>query len=239
VHAFFACSDDDRDILESLNGGTIKGFTVPNGVDTAARPFDVRPDKVRSRQVLFCGSLYYGPNREGLLWFHKEIWPLVVGRQPGARLVVVGWGARRELFPALCADPTVDFVGQVDDSIPYYYRAGVVVVPLLEGSGTRLKILDSMSLGNPVVSTSIGAQGIGATDGRDLLLADESGQFAEAVCSLLSDADVFERMRRSARTLVEETYDWRIVGRAMARSMASLLSSGSDVPEHMDEIEQA
>jgi glycosyltransferase involved in cell wall biosynthesis len=223
-HAFFACSEADREELESLNKGKLKGYLVPNGVDTVARPFDDRPDKNKSREILFCGTLSYPPNRDGLLWFHKEVWPLIVEQHPGIRLVVIGWGTKKEDFDILYSDPTVDLVGEVNDSIPYYHRAGIAVVPLRQGSGTHLKVLDSMSLGNPVISTRIGAQGIDAAHGKHLLLADQPNHFAEAVTHLLSDADMFERIRRSARLFVEQKYDWKVIGQKMNDSISSLLT---------------
>jgi len=223
VRAFFACSEADREALELLNKGEVKGYLVPNGVDTAARPFDDRPDKSESRDILFCGTLSYPPNREGLLWFHREVWPLIIEQHPGVRLVVIGWGAKKEDFATLNSDPTVNLVGEVDDSIPYYHRTGIAVVPLRQGSGTHLKVLDSMSLGNPVVSTRIGAQGIDAVHGKHLLLADQPIHFAETVTRLLSDADTFECIRQSARLFVEQRYDWRVIGRMMNDSISSLL----------------
>lgn len=225
VHAFFACSDDDRNVLESLNEREkVKSFTIPNGVDTIGRSFDKRSDKYSSREALFCGSLGYQPNRDGLLWFHQKVWPLVLDRQPDSKLVVIGWNAEKYDFDTLRSDPTVDFIGEVKNSIPYYHRTGIVVVPLHTGSGTRLKILDSMSLGNPVVSTRVGAQGIKAVDGQHLLLADDHVQFAEAVVRLLSDVELFERLRCSARTLVEQKYDWRVIGQMMNEAIVSLLT---------------
>jgi glycosyltransferase involved in cell wall biosynthesis len=116
----------------------------------------------------------------------------------------------------------VDLVGQVDDVIPYYRRASVLVVPLKSGSGTRLKILEAMSLGNPVVSTCIGALGIDAVDGEHVHLADAPQRFAESVDSLLSNRDLYERTRRSARALVEQKYDWPVIGRTMNRAIAQL-----------------
>lgn len=224
VDAFFACSSEDQEVLASLNGTKTKGFTIPNGVDTAARPYDASIHKRDSRELIFCGTLSYPPNRDGLLWFHEQIWPLIVHRHPDLRLVVIGWGAAKESFDQLCVDPTVDFIGQVDNSIPYYHRSGITVVPLRWGSGTRLKILDSMSLGNPVISTRAGAAGLVAIDGKHLLLADTPTSFAEAVDRLLCEGALFDRLRTSARAFVEQQYDWRIVGQAINKALNHLLA---------------
>ena len=224
VDAFFACSKHDQEVLESLNKPRIKGYVVSNGVDSETRPFDNTPNKSESKQILFCGSLDYPANRDGLLWFHQETWPLILKRQPSARLVIIGRGALRERFETLCADPTVEFGGTVDDVVPYYRRTGVVVVPLRKGSGTRLKILEAMSMGNPVVSTQIGVQGIEAVDGEHLLVADEPTQFAEAVDKLLVNAELFEKMRHAARRLVEARYDWHVIGDTMNQAIENLLN---------------
>jgi polysaccharide biosynthesis protein PslH len=231
VHTFWACSDDDREILEALNQ-EIKGFTLANGVDTSRNPFDGRRDKGECGEILFCGSLDYEPNRDGILWFHREIWPLIIDRRPDLRLVVVGRGAAPEDYGPLRADPTVDFVGDPEDMglelpevVPYYHRTGILVVPLRMGSGTRFKILESMSLGSPVISTRLGAQGIDAVDGEHLVLADEPAQFAAAVERLLSNAERFEQVRRSARSLVEQRYDWRVIGQTMNRIIDTLTAS--------------
>jgi glycosyltransferase involved in cell wall biosynthesis len=222
VHAFFACSDNDRELLTSLNRGELEGFVVPNGVDTGTRPFDDSPEKSRSRELLFCGSLAHPPNREGLLWFHEEVWPRLVLHRPDLRLVVIGRGAETGDLGKLRCDPTVQLVGEVADVVPHYRRAGIAVVPLWMGSGTRLKILEAMSLGNPIVSTTLGAQGLGAADGEHLLLADDPVQFANAIEYLLSDEKGFERTRRHALAFAQE-HDWHLIGQTMNRAIEAVL----------------
>jgi glycosyltransferase involved in cell wall biosynthesis len=212
VDTFWACSEVDRVKLETMNQGRIRGFTIPNGVDTRALQYDNRADKFESREILFCGSLDYAPNGNGLLWFHQSIWPLVHEHLPEMRLVVIGRGETGSKFSALRADSSVDLIGEVESVIPYYQRCGCVIVPLLEGSGTRLKILEAMSLGSPVVSTRIGAEGIEAENGSEILLADTPEEFAAAISRLLADQRMFDAIRRSGRRLVEEKYDWSKIG---------------------------
>lgn len=223
VHAFFACSEIDLWRLRSINKSEVKGFLVPNGVDTSVRPFDDRPGKNKCKDIVFCGSLDYSPNRDGLAWFHREIWPLIVTHNPTVRLVVVGRGVKQEEFGTLRSDPTVEFVGHVDDVVPYYRRTGIAVVPLRMGSGTRLKVLEAMSLGNPIVSTRMGALGIDAVNGDHLILADEPDRFAESIRSLLANADSFEKMRHAARELVDTRYDWKVIGDEMNRVIEDLI----------------
>ena len=222
IDAFFACSNKDRVELETLNGNQIQGMTIPNGVDAEVMRFDENLDKVLLKKIFFCGSLDYPPNKRGLEWFHQMVWPIIRVKDPGLRLVVVGRGARPGDFEGLRTDPAVEFVGEVDSVLPHYRATNISIVPLLEGSGTRLKILEAMSLGNPVVSTHIGAEGIEAGPGRDLLLADEPEEFAAAVLRLLADPKLFEAVRRAGRHLVEEKYDWRVIGREINRTVEQL-----------------
>jgi glycosyltransferase involved in cell wall biosynthesis len=215
VDAFFACSNLDKIELEKLNGNRIKGFTIPNGVDMMAMPYDENPGKAQQKKILYCGNLNYPPHKHGLEWFHRIVWPLIRAREPHLRLVVVGIGATPGDYAAMRADPSVEFVGEVDNVVPYHHATSLAIVPLFEGSGTRLKIPTAMSLGSPVVSTRIGAEGIEVEHGREILLADKPEEFAAAVLRLLVEPDLFESLRRNARRLVADKYDWGVIGRGM------------------------
>lgn len=221
--AFWAASEPDRASLTRLNNDRLPGYVVPNGVDTIARPYDARPSKAANKSVLFCGSLDYFPNRDGLDWFYKSIWPLVRGGEPGARLRVIGKGSAGSDFSELRSDPSVSFLGEVDDVVSHYRDTGVCVVPLRSGSGTRLKVLEAMSMGNPIVSTSMGAAGLNVTDGANILINDNAEDIAASVLSLLNDRSRFDSVRFSARKLVEAEYDWTVSGARMNASIAELM----------------
>jgi len=223
VHAFFACSEADTKELEMLNHKRLLGFTVPNGVDISRRRFDESPNKATSKEILFCGSLDYEPNERGLVWFHSQIWPVIGAKEPAARLLVIGRNSDSAAYNPLKSDPSVNFIGTVEDVVPYYRRAGIAIAPLLSGSGTRLKILEAMSLGNPVVSTRIGAEGIAAEDEENILLADKPQEFAAAVLRLIASRDAFDNLRRAGRHLVEEKYDWRVVGNLLNNVVNTLI----------------
>jgi glycosyltransferase involved in cell wall biosynthesis len=230
VQAFWACSEVDLKKLEEMNSGAIRGFAVSNGIAVELLPFDPNPDKQSLRQLIFCGAMYTGPNRHGLKWFHQAIWPLIQAQRPELRLRVVGGGARPTEFQAVRQDPSVDFIGEVDDVVPHYRQTSISIVPLLEGSGTRVKILEAMSLGNPVVSTRIGAEGIEAEQGREILLADKPDEFAAEVLRVLADHDLFENLRRAGRHLVEQKYDWRVIGREINQQVEQLVGSRETLP---------
>lgn len=226
VDAAWACSDADRDVLVALNRGRVRGFTIPNGVDTQRLACaDAAPS---SAEVLFCGSLNYAPNVDGLEWFARDIWPRIAHRCPRARLVVVGRGAAPDAFASLRRDDRVEFAGEVPDVAPYYRRAAVAVCPLRAGSGTRLKILEAMSLGTPVVSTRLGAEGIDLRHGEHALLADEPDSFAEQTAAVLRDPSLWRRLRLAAREQAERRYDWRVVGQAMQQSLQQLCAGGAE-----------
>jgi glycosyltransferase involved in cell wall biosynthesis len=228
VDAFWACSEVDRKKLDEMNGGAIRGFAVPNGIAVELLPFDGNPEKLSLNQLLFCGALDYPPNQRGLEWFHQTIWPSIRAKHPGLRLRIIGYGAKPTDFEALRRDSFVDFVGEVESVPLHYHQTSLSVVPLLEGSGTRVKILEAMSLGSPVVSTRIGAEGIEAEDGREILLADEPEEFAAAVSRLLASQELFENLRQAGRQLVEQEYDWRVVGREVNRTVAELCAQSHE-----------
>jgi glycosyltransferase involved in cell wall biosynthesis len=221
VDAVWACSEDDRQEFQAHNDLPV--CTSPNGVDCRAKPFDPGPTKSEGREILFCGSLTYGPNSQGLIWFLKNIWPEIRRRVPKVLLTIVGRDGSAEQFQEHLVDSSISFVGEVLDLEPYYRRASLSVCPLLMGSGTRLKILEAMSFGVPVVSTRIGAEGIGAAGGQHLLLADTPADFAEAIDRLLTDATLYELVRLAARRLVEEHYDWDVIGESARRSLEEIL----------------
>lgn len=225
VDSFWACSDADRRSLEEIN--TITGVTIPNGVDSEYFALDADDTKAEHDELIFCGTLNYEPNIAGLDWFYRHVWPEVVARDSKLRLTIVGRGGDPVAFSELQRDSTVHWVGEVDDVRPHYRRAGIAIAPLLMGSGTRIKILEAMSLGNPVVSTPKGAEGIDIRPGTDLLVADAPGEFAAAILSLRRDHNRFHTTRRAARELVQHRYDWRVAGRIAPDAVRAIVANHS------------
>jgi glycosyltransferase involved in cell wall biosynthesis len=218
------CSDEDGVLLQRICGSPLKWRTVPNGVATERISFDTSPEKSRSPQVLFCGTLSYRPNIEGLNWFCSQVWPLIRAKNSAAELVVVGRGYRAESFPGLLQLPGVKLVGEVVEVLPHYRESGVAVCPLLSGSGTRLKILEAMSAGNPVVSTAIGCEGLQLQDGCEILIRNEPQSFADGVVDLMGCEEQFHRLRLAARVTAESRYDWRVVGNDLSKILLQSLS---------------
>jgi glycosyltransferase involved in cell wall biosynthesis len=129
---------------------------------------------------------------------------------------VVGFGNLPKQYSEAYKTPSVEFVGEVNDVKPWYNKAAISVVPLLTGSGTRLKILEAMGLGVPVISTSVGAEGIAYTDGGDILIADNEQVFAEKIIQLARCKKERLKIQENALKLVKKIYDWNVIGRSMA-----------------------
>jgi len=183
--------------------------TIPIGVDTDY--FRPTPRVTASKSLLFVGTLYWPPNVDSLRYFCREILPRIQERIPDVRLKIVGVRPIAAVR-ALAADPSVTVVGHVPDIRPFTLDCGAFVVPLRWGSGMRVKILNAMAMGLPVVSTTVGAEGIGVTDGEDILLADDPAAFADAVVRVLMDRALRERLGTVARRRMETRYAWDVIG---------------------------
>jgi glycosyltransferase involved in cell wall biosynthesis len=184
---------------------------VPNAVDT--HRYSVHSGRPDRASLLFIGRLQYFPNQNGLRWFLSEVWPLIRAAVHPVRLIVVGDAAASEIEGLRSSD--VEYAGRVPSVGPYLETASVSICPLLEGSGTRLKIIEAMAAGVPVVSTSKGAEGLEVTSGRHLLIADTPSEFAKAVGLVLTDDQLASALVADARALVEARYSWEAVGKSV------------------------
>jgi polysaccharide biosynthesis protein PslH len=182
---------------------------VENGVDIALySPLASLPD---DDTLLFVGTMAYRPNRDGILYFCREILPLIRRHRPQVRLVVVGDAPPPEL-KEMAERERILVTGRVQDVRPYYHAARLSIVPLRAGGGTRLKILESMALGRPVVSTSVGCEGLEVVDREHIMIADTPAEFAERVIVLLTDNHMAGSLSRRARHVVQDKYDWPTMG---------------------------
>ena len=191
--------------LDATRAGFANCAVVPNGYREP--PVALGRGAVgRPPTVLFAGSTCYGPNADAAHWLVSEIWPLVRSVDPGAVLRLVGEPGTSVLRLAMA--PGVAVVGQVASMEPELARADVVVVPLRYGSGTRVKILEAFAHRIPVVSTSLGAEGLGALHGVHLLVADDPRSFAEACVALATDTTLRARLVGGAHRLFQERFRW-------------------------------
>ncbi len=180
---------------------------IPIAVDCQEMAF--QPRTAEARELLSLATMFYPPNVEGVRWFATEVFPVVRQRVGDARLNVVGSRPPEEIKRLEQPDSGVVVTGYVPDLEPILRRCGVMVVPVRSGSGMRVKILEAFARGIPVVSTSIGVEGIDARPGEHLLVADTPEEFAEAVVQVLREPARAARLARAARELVEGRYDWR------------------------------
>lgn len=180
---------------------------IPNAMDSEYyRPlYQPRPNT-----LIFNGSLTYEANREAMQFFKREIWEQIRAAVPGVTLSITG---RSNGVQHSIAGEGITFTGYLDDIRPAVGQAWACVVPLRTGSGTRLKILEAMALGTPVIATSKGAEGLDVTHGKDILLADTPIEFATQTITLLHDADLRARLARHARHLIETRYNWATSGK--------------------------
>ncbi len=212
-----AVSDEDADLLTA---GTAPGMpsrlvTVPNGVDTDRYRPSSLPEEAR---IVMTGSLGYGPNLDGAVWFCENVFPLVRRHTPEATLAMVGRSPAPQVR-ALGEREGIDIHADVPSVVPWLMQARVTVVPLRVGTGTRLKALEAMASGRPVVGTAIGLAGLGLIEGEHALVADDAATMADAVTAVLTDRSLAERLAKSGRALVEERFEWSVIADEFAEAV--------------------
>jgi glycosyltransferase involved in cell wall biosynthesis len=180
---------------------------IPNGVDTRAFPFRQTPS-ASPPELLFTGTMDYRPNVDAMLWFGEAIWPRLRQARPDLRCQIVGKAPDPRLRALAARQPGLVVTGMVPEVQPYLARAAVYVVPMRMGSGTRLKVLEAMAAGVPVVSTRLGIEGIGTGPTDYASVAETPAAFAHAVLRLLDDPAQANMLAHRARTLAEREYDW-------------------------------
>lgn len=205
-------SDDRESLLQLLDGDEAEQVeqhmtVVPICVDPVKQP--MLPRNWDDTQILHLGTMFWPPNVEGVLWFAREVLPHVVKQRPDVRFVIAGKNPPPEV--QALRGPHVEVTGFVIDPEPLLASSRVFVVPLLAGGGMRVKILDAWQWGVPIVSTTIGAEGISLVPGENILLADEPQAFAEAVIRVLGEPQLGRRLRENGRHWVETHYNWRKV----------------------------
>jgi glycosyltransferase involved in cell wall biosynthesis len=182
---------------------------VPNGVDCTHNRLGLASPQ--PNRLVFNGSLTYSANYDAMRWFLAEVYPLIKAQQPAVSLTITGALDGVDLS-RLALDASVQFTGFVEDVRLPVAEATVAVAPIRQGGGTRLKILEAMALGTPVVATTKGAEGLDVIDGEHLLLADTPQTFAQAVLTLLANGAARAALAAHARRMVEAQFDWREIG---------------------------
>jgi len=207
VNLLFATSERDRRVFErELNVHKIA--VIPNGVDI----IEFAPPALGGQPgtILFAGLMSYYPNQQAIKWFLDAVFPHVLAKTPNARLIVAGANPPGWLLARTSS--FVEVTGSVPDMRPFFERSRVVIAPLMIGGGTRVKILEAQAMARPVVSTSLGAEGLDVVDGQSILLADDAESFATKINALLTSPDLASIIGRNGHVHAVANYDWNKIG---------------------------
>jgi glycosyltransferase involved in cell wall biosynthesis len=203
------CSHDEAKLLSKVTSSA-KTTVVANGVDIEY--FSVRPDP-GGDILLFCGSLDMYPNQDAMKYFFQMIWPRLAAERKNLEMYVVGRNPPEWLQRQTQADSRVRVTGFVDDVRPYFQQATICICPVREGGGTRLKILDSLAMGVPVIGTTFACSGLNLKHERHVLMADTPTDFARQTIRLLDNRSLRMRLASAGREAIEREFSWDVVGR--------------------------
>lgn len=231
-----AVSEQDRNALLSAlandserQAASARITVTPIAVDTTAlQPLQRSPN---SRRIVTLGTLHYPPNADGIRWFLKEVFPLVLSREPEAHLTIIGKNPPDDFVALAAQDPQhIQVTGYVEDLDPYFEQSAIIVVPVRAGGGMRVRILEAFARGMPLVTTTVGLEGIDAQDGCEVIVRDESETFAQAVVDLLENPATQVQLALAGRELVEAKYDWQVALKAMDK----VFSGGDHQPKSVE-----
>jgi glycosyltransferase involved in cell wall biosynthesis len=208
-----AVSDEDKCALIEAMGQPRDITVIPIAVDTDEIPVVHR--RSGANHLLHIGTMYWPPNIDGMQWFIQEAYPAIRIQRPETVLDVVGSRPPRELIELSDKGLGINVTGYVKDPQPYLEQAGVFIVPLRAGGGMRVKILEALSRGLPLVTTTLGCEGIAVEHGKHVLIADTPEDFAQATLRLLADRALADELGRNGRQLIETTYDYRAACRPL------------------------
>jgi glycosyltransferase involved in cell wall biosynthesis len=215
------CSDEDLGALEAICGERAREriSVIPNGVDLSHFTPSPIPEEPH---LLFPGNFAYAPNIDGAVWFCSEVWPRIRAAIPDASLTLAGRRPQPEVR-ALGRLPGVSVAADVPSMAMYFESARAIVVPLRMGTGTRLKALEAMAAGRPLVGTRVGLDGLAISDGEQARVADDPEQMATALIEVLRDRSAAERMGRCGRAHVEGRFEWERIGARLVGVAAELI----------------
>jgi glycosyltransferase involved in cell wall biosynthesis len=197
-------SENDRAILQEIAPDAT--FTaIENGADIE---FFTPVPLTEQRSLIFVGRLDQYSNRDGILNFMQTVWPALRREHPDVVIHIIGNKPPNALRRMAAEDQQIKVHGFVPDVRPYFRESAAMICPVRDGGGTRIKILDGLALGMPIVSTSVGIEGIAATPERDLLVANSAPEFVRQITRVFTDATLRRRLARNARTLAERRYSW-------------------------------
>jgi glycosyltransferase involved in cell wall biosynthesis len=196
-------------------------YIVPVGIDT--ENIKTGSSYVQNT-IYYIGALDWTPNQEGLLWFLENVWPHILKTCKNTILHIAGRNAPQWLIPKI-AKHNVMFHGEVPNAYTFMQNAGIMIVPLLSGSGMRVKIIEGMAMGKAIVSTTIGAEGIDVENGKEILIADKPDDFAQKIISLLESAELSVFISKNARKCAIEKYDNKNISKKLSAFFTQSLNN--------------
>jgi len=230
--AHVVCSEREKQLLlqrepqariEAVGNGVDVEHHSDDAIAEACREFPHLGSPGPRNKVVFVGSMDYHANIDAAEYFAREIWPAVRQARPDLEFLIVGSRPVPQVI-ALGQLPGITVTGTVEDVRPFYRSACSVIVPARIGSGTRLKALEAMAAGVPVISTTLGVEGLDVTPGRNVILADSESDFAAAVARLREDTPEWRQLSEGGRNLVTERYDWASLGTSLRALYAEQLA---------------
>ena len=233
--ALLVTSERDISIFDETVPDVPK-YLIPNGVDTNYfKPFTVLPEPY---SMVFVGMMKYVPNYDGITYFLDEIFPKILQKVPLATITIVGKNPPQSILSR--ANQNIIVTGFVEDTRPYIEKSAVYVVPLRMGGGTRLKIMEALAVKKPIVSTSIGCEGIEVVNGESILIADNSDEFANKVIELFENPALSKSITEKGYELVMNLYKWESIGLKMDQAYTDLknLCSISSRPAGFTELDK-
>lgn len=210
-------SKNDQKLLLSAKNG-LRVEVSPNGVDT--KRYQTIPYKSKIPTLLFVGNMGYHPNADAAIYFCRKVLPLIREKVPNVELWIVGIAP--DISVKHLRSDRVFVTGYVPDLLPYYSKSTVCIAPIRAGSGTRLKILEAMAIGRPVVSTTTGCEGLDVIDGEHILIADDGALFAEQTVNLLTDSARRAKLIEKAREYVILSHDWDFIARKLLAAFSEM-----------------
>lgn len=224
------CGPDDQDFVRKYISSTVPLSIIPNGVDLDFFHPNSAPDpRAAEPTVIFCGAMDYNPNVDALRWYFSEIHDSLKQQIPDLRVLIVGKDPIPEV-KAYAQKSGVTVTGGVPDVRPYYKRAWLQIVPLRIGGGTRLKIVESLGIKTPVVSTTIGAQGLDLKHDFDILYADNAQDFVTQTVRALRDADLRAKLELNGRASAEARLSWKKLGGDLSAAYQRQIAASSLSP---------
>ncbi len=215
----FTVSENDKVSLTKLIP-QLKIEVIPNGVDTDYFFFD--QDHIIDRTLVIVSGMNWYPNRDAVEYMCREIWPILSKTFPDITLTIVGSNPPKTLLDLAEVDKRVIVTGFVEDVRPFLQKAEIYLCPMRDGGGTRLKILDAMSMGKAIVSTSKGCEGIEVTPNTNVLIADSPAKFVSEISRVFGSSAMRDEIGKSARKLVEEKYSWQNIGKTLKKIYYSI-----------------